>query len=320
MDQSPYSAPPMTSFAQNREDVVLDRVFADVINGHYVEVGAYHPIAKSISFFAYLRGWSGVLVEPQATLASTLRRVRPRDHVAQCAVADAAMVQVDLFEPPQAARATLVPRLAGQYADTRTEQVTQCTLTSLLAPFDWAQAGQIHFMSIDVEGAEKAALDGLDLQRFRPWVLLVESIDPIGRFDTSRDWEPRVIANGYSFAFFDGVTRYYVANEHADLLPRCFPASSVDDFVDDFPANASIETLAQLGDARRLGEQLARIAQVLQAAAPGETAVDALLASGIAKMSDAGAMAVTLDAAVSRAMLAHASRGTKVLSGDDGGH
>ena len=31
--------------------------------------------------------------------------------------------------------------------------------------------GPIHFLKIDVEGAEKAVLQGLDLSRWRPWIL-----------------------------------------------------------------------------------------------------------------------------------------------------
>jgi hypothetical protein len=37
-----------------------------------------------------------------------------------------------------------------------------------------------------------------------------------------RDWEPRLLAQGYSFAFFDSLNRFYVAEEDSALVAR-FP-------------------------------------------------------------------------------------------------
>ena len=69
------------SYAQNLEDVVLDRVFAGVDDGIYVDVGGGHPVADNVSFYFYLKGWRGLVVEPQANLASAYAAIRPRDSV-----------------------------------------------------------------------------------------------------------------------------------------------------------------------------------------------------------------------------------------------
>ena len=34
------------------------------------------------------------------------------------------------------------------------------------------------------------------------------------------DWEPFLIAQGYRFALFDTLNRFYVAQEHRDILAR----------------------------------------------------------------------------------------------------
>ena len=54
----------MLSYAQNAEDVVLERAFADVEEGFYVDVGASAPVDDSVTFHFYERGWHGVNVEP----------------------------------------------------------------------------------------------------------------------------------------------------------------------------------------------------------------------------------------------------------------
>jgi hypothetical protein len=78
--------------------------------------------------------------------------------------------------------------------------------------------GEIHFLKIDVEGFEGEVLQGMDFGRWRPWVLVIEATLP-GSRETSHDtWEHLVTGQRYRFAWFDGLNRYYVAEEHAELL------------------------------------------------------------------------------------------------------
>jgi hypothetical protein len=78
--------------------------------------------------------------------------------------------------------------------------------------------GEIHFLKIDVEGFEGEVLQGMDFGRWRPWVLVIEATLP-GRRETSHEtWEHLVTGQRYRFAWFDGLNRYYVAEEHPELL------------------------------------------------------------------------------------------------------
>ena len=67
------------SYSQNLEDYHLSLAFAGQATGTYIDIGAGHPIADNVSFWFYERGWSGVVVEPQSTLAALYPRLRPRD-------------------------------------------------------------------------------------------------------------------------------------------------------------------------------------------------------------------------------------------------
>ena len=59
---------------------------------------------------------------------------------------------------------------------------------------------------------------GCDLSEWRPWVLIVEATSPQSTAQTHTAWEPGIVEHGYEFAMFDGLNRYYVASDHADLL------------------------------------------------------------------------------------------------------
>ena len=69
------------SYAQNLEDYHLDLVFGEQATGTYVDVGGGHPVADNVSFWFYLKGWRGLIVEPQESLAAVYAGVRPRDAV-----------------------------------------------------------------------------------------------------------------------------------------------------------------------------------------------------------------------------------------------
>src|SRR5215216_3024378 len=69
----------VVSYAQRFEDLYLLRCFGDRRNGFYIDIGAGHPVYDNMSFAFYLRGWSGITVEPNPKLARLSKAVRPRD-------------------------------------------------------------------------------------------------------------------------------------------------------------------------------------------------------------------------------------------------
>ena len=71
-------ARPMISYAQNYEDVVLDRAL-HAPTGFYVDVGAASPSTASVTRHFYDLGWSGINIEPLPDYVADLRGQRPRD-------------------------------------------------------------------------------------------------------------------------------------------------------------------------------------------------------------------------------------------------
>jgi FkbM family methyltransferase len=212
------------SYAQNLEDYHLDLVFAGQDAGIYVDVGGGHPVADNVSFWFYLRGWRGLIVEPQRTLADLYAHVRPRD-VAACCLAGQADGEAEfhVVEKLHGFSTTVREHAAGAGkfgADFTTVRLPVRTLSALI---DESKIGRIDFLKIDVEGAEAEVLAGIDFARHRPRVVLVEAVAP-GSMEAAWDaWEPGLVAGGYRFVFFDRLNRFYVAEEEAELAAR-FPA------------------------------------------------------------------------------------------------
>ncbi len=211
------------SYAQNLEDYHLDLVFADTPRGTYVDVGGGHPVADNVTFYFYLKGWRGLVVEPQEDLAVIYAGVRPRDNIVSC-LAGRENGEIDfhvvdgLHGLSSAVKSNA--QAATQYgAAFKTIRKRVRRLSDLI---DESGLGAVDVLKIDVEGAEADVLAGLDLARHRPRVVVVEAVNPNNPEAVVDAWEPTLIGNGYQFTFFDNLNRFYVAKEHAGLAVR-FP-------------------------------------------------------------------------------------------------
>ncbi len=217
------------SHAQNFEDLMLWRALSGVSRGFYIDVGAGDPDIHTITRAFYERGWSGVNIEPDPTRFQALVRRRPRDINLPVALADTPGER-RFYTPSVPGLATLDSAIAFRHRargmEVRRSRVEVQTLAEICrrhAPAD------IHFLSIDVEGAEGQVLQGADLAAFRPWIVLAEATLPLTQQETHAAWEPLLLAAGYRFVWFDGLNRFYVAEEryaalspHFRLPPNCF--------------------------------------------------------------------------------------------------
>jgi FkbM family methyltransferase len=209
------------SYTQNLEDYHLSLAFGGQQRGTYIDVGAGHPIADNVSFWFYERGWQGIVVEPQAELAALYPRLRPRDIVVSGLVGrrsgEADFHQVERLHGLSTTQARHAEQARALGAEVITQRLPVVTLAELCERYVVAP---IDFLKVDVEGAEADVLFGGDWQKFRPRLVLVEAVAPGSGEPAWQDWEPFLIAQGYRFALFDTLNRFYVAREHPDILDR----------------------------------------------------------------------------------------------------
>jgi FkbM family methyltransferase len=229
--------PPFISYAQNREDVVLWRALGHVPAGRYVEVGANDPRIDSITRAFYDRGWSGITVEPMHEFAEAHRAERPRDTMIEAVITDEDTDVVVLHEIAATGLSTIVDSVGARLREEGAKVVDKAVAALRLSEVVAQNGGldqDVHFMLVDTEGAEPQVLASVDLGKFRPWVLVIESTAPNSTVQTHCAWEADVLAAGYRFCLFDGLSRFYVAEEHAETLQArlAYPVCALDNFVE----------------------------------------------------------------------------------------
>jgi FkbM family methyltransferase len=189
--------------------------FAFARQGFYVEVGANDPRLNSLTYPMERLGWSGILVDPLRTCYEKLLKIRPRSRSFRCACVGPDKVgTITLHAPDPTSVVATVEKNADdfdiQYA--YTETCDAVTLDSLVAQVNPVR---IDFLSLDTEGTELDVLQGFDLARHRPRLILIE--DKLYHLAKHR----YLVARGYRLVKRTVLNNWYVPAERSDLQIRC---------------------------------------------------------------------------------------------------
>lgn len=219
------------SYAQNMEDILLDRLFRGE-TGTYLDIGANHPLVDNNSYFFYSRGWRGLNLEPSPALQRLFLQERPEDLSLAVAASDADGERPFYEVVDCGGLSTMSAEIAAEHAarghEVREQRVAVRSVASLVEQY---QIDPPEFVSIDVEGHEIEVLRGLPLERWQPKVLVVESTLPMTNTSCHEAWEPLLLAHGYLFATFNGVNRFYLRADLRDRLERlAWPVNVLDGY------------------------------------------------------------------------------------------
>ncbi len=277
------------SHSQNGEDIVLWRALGRIHRGFWIDVGANDPDIDSVTRAFSDAGWTGINVEPLPEVHDLLCERRPND-INLCVALGDSEGESRYFEVTEAnGLSTSDGEAAARYRqaglDFREFSVSTRTLSSV---WDEFVAGDVHFLKIDVEGAEELVLQGTDLGRHRPWIVVVESVEPVvlggavlepgarpPAVSTHEMWEHLIVSNGYTLVLFDGLNRFYVANERLDELGPWLasPVNVLDG------AELASSRRERLGVETRLAVSETRVRDLERELEGSRAEVDAVLAS-----------------------------------------
>jgi len=211
-----FRVPVTFSYSQGCEDLIADHYlrykFGVGMTGTYVDVGCNAPVRYSNTFELYTRGWRGINIDANADLVKECLNVRKQDVSLRAAVSDTER-EVTFHKSKSDAVSTIdEERLVEwkknwEFADEDRETLVTRNLTSILEE-NLANGSDIDLLSIDVEGHDFPVLRGLDLEKYRPKVIIIE----IHSLETVHDNEiyKYLAGNGYSLKAYAILSAYFV--------------------------------------------------------------------------------------------------------------
>ncbi len=218
---------PLTSYyTQNFEDVLLSRVLADINDGIYIDVGCHHEEQDSVTKHFYGRGWSGINLDP---VAEHIREYACRDRdisLAYAAGSSRGTMPFTMVEQSglssfhtshvECAKAHGLSKVQKRLVEVR-------TLNSIIQEY-LPEISEFAFLKIDVEGHEYDVLQGIDLHRYRPIVILAETTKPCSS-ELVEDFQAitsHICAHNYQEVYFDGINTWWLKAEQVQHLAYRF--------------------------------------------------------------------------------------------------
>ncbi len=201
------------SWAQEGEDLILARFMEPRECGFYVDVGAHDPFRFSNTAYFYLRGWSGLNIEPDPDGALRIQRYRGRDTTVNLGVGTT-QSEMAFFRFDEPALNTFSAALASRrqkqdgYKIVQEVKVAVDRLESILSK-RLLPGQKIDFMTVDAEGLDLDVLRSNNWNRFRPEIVVAESFhrdlkalteDPMAIFMASVGYD--LVAKAANSAFF----------------------------------------------------------------------------------------------------------------------
>lgn len=158
----------------DEEMELIQQFFNHSKEGFYIEVGANDPVGSSQTYHLEQLGWTGILVEPLERFFEKMKEVRPNSSVFKVACTNPQKVgPTEIYIPDESTGLATLEKntddLGVKY--TNIENVEAVTLDSLI---DEVNPSSIDFVSIDTEGTELDVLQGFDIAKHKPKLILLE--------------------------------------------------------------------------------------------------------------------------------------------------
>lgn len=208
-------------FSQFGEDVILrDWLKKELKNGFYVDVGCYHPRKFSNTYFLYKRGWRGINIDLDLLKIATFEMLRPEDCNVHAAVSDVEqtvkVLSDSLYSLETAINAATTKTQTIPIETPFSREIQSSTLNNIIGKTRYAKQ-KIDLLSIDTEGHDYQVLLSLDIDLYKPKIIIIEShLRDFEKILTSKIYL-YLISKGYKLANWVGFSLFFV-DPNNDIL------------------------------------------------------------------------------------------------------
>lgn len=186
----------------------------------YIDIGSFHPVKESNTYFLYKLGWAGTLVDPNSYFNVLVHELRPHDILYNCAVdTEAGTKNFYMFGDTDSSN-TLSTEFAERKRNSQhtgigwTAQVPTKTLNDIITiHLNYFQRTPF-FMNIDIEGKDFDVIKTYSHDVRIPFIMLEDDSNciftssPIRDFMNSINYVP-VATTFLTTLYIDKDSQYY---------------------------------------------------------------------------------------------------------------
>lgn len=203
------------SFSQEGEDLILSKLFEEIEKGFFIDIGAHHPIRFSNTYKLYLKGWRGINIDAMPHSMDLFKKYRKEDINIEIPIAKISKI-MPFYTFNEPALNTFSEELAKERGEAKKVYNLEAKpLSTILDKYMPKDIQKIDFMSIDVEGLDFEVLESNDWGKYKPTVILIESLTTARNIADSLNSEVAqyLSAKNYSLCSKSDKTLFFMLNE-----------------------------------------------------------------------------------------------------------
>ena len=201
-------------YSQHGEDFILYQIFKNKTDGFFVEVGCIDGKRFSNTLVFEELGWEGICIEAHKDYIPLLQQNRPKSRIIHCAIGEKDEEAVTFYANSRGSLSTLDKSRKDFFKENykrfftgfELQTVNKYTMNSVFTKYG---VKNIDILSLDIEGYEVEALEGLDLEKFQPAVLVIESDSA----EHEKKLDNLIIPKGYSKSICVEQNIFYLKNK-----------------------------------------------------------------------------------------------------------
>ena len=163
-------------YSQFGEDIILrELIKKNKSDGFFVDVGCYHPKKYSNTYALYKKGWRGINVDMEEDKILAFNMVRPQDYNVLCPVSDK-REEKTIYRYGRYGLDTTISEDCAVRADVAPldKKIVQTKSLNEIINESPYKGRQIDVLSIDVEGMDFKVINSLDLNVYKPKIVIIE--------------------------------------------------------------------------------------------------------------------------------------------------
>tara|TARA_B100001123_G_C15282454_1_gene1014480 strand:+ start:1317 stop:2078 length:762 start_codon:yes stop_codon:yes gene_type:complete len=207
------------TYSKNTVDLLINYLFRNNDKGIYIDVGCAHPIEDNNTYILHKKGWSGINIDLDSYNIDLFNSLRPMDYNKNIAISDKAG-DVDLYFYHHKSKINTIEKNVHQSRSEKIEKVIKIkadTLNNIIenSPF---KGKKINYLTIDVEGHEMKVLQGFDIIKYNPDIVVVEFLDLKLKKLEFHEQNINTILNSNLYKFMLSKKYHFVNWMHSDLI------------------------------------------------------------------------------------------------------
>ena len=169
------------SFSKSGDDIQLMKLINNNTPGTYVDIGCWHPIKASNTYFFHLRKWKGICIDPNPELKSLFKKYRPSDNFINVGIGNS-NTTLEYYMLKESSMNTFSFEFIKKHnLESNIVKKINIPIFSLKDVLDknMDKNDRLDFFDVDAEGFDLEILKTNDWTKYRPKVIVVESDDTL---------------------------------------------------------------------------------------------------------------------------------------------